>query len=909
LRSRTQGGDWPLIGRAEELEFLREMRYEQPALSAVINGPAGVGKSRLARSARAEASEEGWATLVTRGSAGLSGVPLGPLRGVLGIRGATKLDELTDSVRQELLGMRSAKGLLVLADDCQALDEWSAGLLHQLVAEGSIVLIATARSGTSPHEALVDLWKEGLAERIELQNLSLLETTQLLPVALGGSVQDSSVSRIWQAAGGNPLYLREVVLASLETGALREVDGEWRWRGAWATGSRLQEIVASRFGRLDPDELTAMEMLSLAGSLPLDVVTTLTNDRAVERLEERALVTIERSGRRLDMAIAHPLHAEVLRATMPALHERAIRRNLVDVLNSTGARRSADQVRLACWSLESGLDVDPMTLSLGADASLFGIRDAIAGRLNEILPKASGPVASDKSPVRQDHERAVSLARVAYERTGGVTEGAALASTLAWTGAIAPAEAILVEVAARADALDDGLRLALALAWIRFWGRFDAAAANETLLQAAEQAVEGADPELLAEVYQELAGIALNTARPALALRYAEQAAEVMAVDLDASTAASAAAAALCYLGRCTEAIALVDRAVPRAQEGGHPLAVATLLFSRAGALVRMGELEQARELLEWLRGVALESELGNAAATFGVLLGEVLLRQGRPATAGRILRDSVGLLAERDVLGYRPWALAGLARALALSGDEDGAARALDEAQETQPIGRHYDMSRYLAEIAFHRVAGRSAEAIDSARRAVDWAQEAEMVIDEGYALDAWVRIEPSEALADRLAELVPMTDSDFVRLLAEHARALVRGDHEALLAAAERFAATTAWWMASEAAAAAARILDRNHQVRAKAAATRLASGFASRCEGARLSFAEGIVGPTRLTKREREIAVLAAAGHSNREIADRKYLSARTVENHLYHAYLKLGVMDREGLAGALSAGASE
>jgi DNA-binding CsgD family transcriptional regulator len=147
-------------------------------------------------------------------------------------------------------------------------------------------------------------------------------------------------------------------------------------------------------------------------------------------------------------------------------------------------------------------------------------------------------------------------------------------------------------------------------------------------------------------------------------------------------------------------------------------------------------------------------------------------------------------------------------------------------------------------------------------------------------------------------------MTDSDFVKVTAEHARALVDGDADALLAAAERFAAMTAWWMASEAAAAAARILDRRHQVRATKAALRVASGYASRCEGARLSSVEGMDTPTRLTKREREIAVLAAAGRSNKEIAERMYLSARTVENHLYHAYLKLGVMDREGLVEALS-----
>jgi DNA-binding NarL/FixJ family response regulator len=55
--------------------------------------------------------------------------------------------------------------------------------------------------------------------------------------------------------------------------------------------------------------------------------------------------------------------------------------------------------------------------------------------------------------------------------------------------------------------------------------------------------------------------------------------------------------------------------------------------------------------------------------------------------------------------------------------------------------------------------------------------------------------------------------------------------------------------------------------------------------------------------LTRREREVAGLAASGVSNKEIAARLYLSARTVENHLQRIYAKLGVTSRNQLAEAL------
>ena len=48
--------------------------------------------------------------------------------------------------------------------------------------------------------------------------------------------------------------------------------------------------------------------------------------------------------------------------------------------------------------------------------------------------------------------------------------------------------------------------------------------------------------------------------------------------------------------------------------------------------------------------------------------------------------------------------------------------------------------------------------------------------------------------------------------------------------------------------------------------------------------------------LTPQQRQIVRLASDGLTNREIADRLFLSPRTVSSHLYRSYPKLGVADR-------------
>jgi DNA-binding CsgD family transcriptional regulator len=58
--------------------------------------------------------------------------------------------------------------------------------------------------------------------------------------------------------------------------------------------------------------------------------------------------------------------------------------------------------------------------------------------------------------------------------------------------------------------------------------------------------------------------------------------------------------------------------------------------------------------------------------------------------------------------------------------------------------------------------------------------------------------------------------------------------------------------------------------------------------------------LTGPDALTPTEHRVAALAAAGRSNRDIAQQLYITRRTVETHLTHAYQKLDITTRHELA---------
>ncbi len=159
--------------------------------------------------------------------------------------------------------------------------------------------------------------------------------------------------------------------------------------------------------------------------------------------------------------------------------------------------------------------------------------------------------------------------------------------------------------------------------------------------------------------------------------------------------------------------------------------------------------------------------------------------------------------------------------------------------------------------------------------------------------------RADRAEAVVETLG---PFGDHTVAGLRAGHVRALARRDASALDDLAARFARLGMHPLAAESAEQAHRAWED---------AGRHSAGRASRAQSRRhLAACPGTPLPgwaaaedrapdpegTVLTVREREVAMLAATRMTNREIAARLTVSVRTIENHLYRVYGKLGITSR-------------
>jgi DNA-binding CsgD family transcriptional regulator len=857
---------WPLVGRGEELDELVGCLLGGDHAGVVVAGSAGVGKTRLAREVLNVAVAAGYNAEWVMATRAAASAPLSvfaalmPSETVLG----TEPIDVFGRVAAALRARSAGRPTVVAVDDAQLLDDAAAALVLYLATSGAARLLVTVRSGVPTSDAVVALWKEGIATRLDLQPLAEAEVAQLTREVLGGQVEAATAERLHRVTGGNVLFLREVVDDLLRTDQLRDEGGVWRWVGELNPGPRLRELVSGRLARLSPAKRRVVELLAVGEPLGVPVLTELCGVAAVAAVEHDGLIVVEGAERRRDVRLAHPLYGEVLHAVLPTARRMDLARQLAASL-TTRSRRAGDTLRLGLWSLEGDFAVGSETLT---DAAV---------RANAVVEYASA-------------ER---LARAALAEGGGYPAAVALGEALINQGRRDAALAVLA--APRAAPPDDATRargaywLALAIG--------DTAKAVAVLADA-----EAAVHETRWRDFLRVDRAAVLT----LSGRMAEAAALAGSVVEDPTVDDIVRVRALTAIGGHWAISGESKRALAAAQALMQPALAMQSQLPRAPAwvftvafvaLVNEARLDDADALLD-------RAAAARRPEYLSVLRGRICLLRGRAKSAAAHLREAVAALSHGDAYGWQPWALALLAEAEAQCGNTNAAQRAAAEAGATvdpKRPGIAHDAARATVWVAATR-----GELSLARSRALEVAKQCRLdgvFSTEIQALHDALRLDAPDVTA-RLVELATQMDGGWAPAFADHAVARTHDDAAALDRVVSAFEALGALRLAAEAAAEAAAAHRRSgHAARATAAATRAAI-LNDASEHAAIPVLDlGDAGLQTLSRREREIAMLARTGLSNREMAERLSVSVRTVEGHLYRLYTKLGVSDRDQLASLL------
>jgi len=877
------GGALPFVSvdahEAERGRIPRELIAAMGRTRGVfLSGPAGIGKSHLAELLAAHREAAGDAVVTLRATFGSTELPLGVFAGFLD-SADRPITSLFLEIRRALADHAGDRTLVLVVDDIPLLDEASTALVHQFVTEGQAQLVCTARSGSAPPPAVLDLLQSGLLHRHEVGPLDVDQLQELATELVGSPLDLATAQRLLAAAGGNPLFLKELVLAAVDQDAV-ERDGELASIGELpADAPRLVDLVRARLAHLAPDDLSALRHIAFAEPCDPTELASVADAEVLVRLEAaEAIVTTEDRGQLL-IRLAHPIYGEVLRASTGLLQRRAILGSLAADLAARGATRPAEVIKLARLAVDGGYAVEEHVL-----------RRAIAPTMQ------AGQL-----------DLAERIARRLVEASGTFADGMELARVLQFQGDLPGLREHLATVSRQATTPGEHRSVALLHSTAERIIGDDAELADRLIDEAAERYPDTPDddtwPVSVRDMEAERCVFRVGSWDNAQleAVLEAHLDAESPLVRLRALVAASLVHA----LGhRAERARREVHESLATLASLGADNVLVTIAIRIYEALadVTRGDLVAAEALMAGALAEAADDS-GFSLASLYLALPRAL--SGRPASALQVMEAHLDRW-ER-CRGFMPPRYRWVVRLLcaATAGDVVQARAALAELERDSGCLRSLDVFADLGAIRLAVAEGRPGDAATLARDAA----ERYAGIQLGYA-EAMCRYElvrlGDHAVEDRLVELAERCEGQLVEAFADHAGALRRDDGPALAEVGERLAAMGYVLYASEAAVQASEALRRAGDQRGANRLLGRATELRAACETAVSAVPVVDTGAVALSKREREVALLAAQGMTSRAIAEQLFISSRTAENHLAKAYDKLGVRSRAELARVLDGG---
>jgi len=907
-----------LIGRDADLDRIRSFidQASENGGALLLSGEAGVGKTVLLQAAARYAVAVGAQGLRGSGAEFEVNLSFAGLNQVLypvlaGLRQLTAVHEralsvalgLSDGSSPEPLAVSNAalallrhaattRPVLLILDDVQWLDRASAvvlGLVARRLAGSRVGLLAASRSGEKTF-----LERGGLPE-YELKRLDHASATLLLQDRFP-ALAPRARERLLAEAQGNPLALLElpVALPSLQRNA----------SGTLPTflplGRRLQALFAERLGNLPPATRYLLLLAVLDGTGDLGVLSGAVGRRGIEDLapaERARLVHVDGRAGRLEFR--HSL----TRSALFELSTSDDRRRAHEVL----AGLLMDQPERRAWHLAgAALEPDEEVATLLERAAHLTLRrgDAV-GAIAALLR------AADLSPAGSDRSRRLAMAaylgadvtgdlrsvprlleeaRRADPGAGSLAAAvAASAHLLNGDGDIDTAHRLLVGaidvMSGPYDAHDgilmDALFTLLLVCFFggrsELWEPFDAALARVT----------PQPPETLAVLSKTFSDPA-RTAAPVLDRLDALVAGLRDETDPIAIVRIGIAAAYVDRLPRCREAL---WRVVRDGRHGGAITSAIDALFLLGNDGLLAGEWDTVARVCE--EGLSLcDTHQYRMLMWPGLFLqAMVAAARGNDSQVNTLTDEMTRWAAPRRVGSVRAYAAHAKALSALGRGDYENAYQHASAVSPPGILASHVPHALWLI-MDLTEAAVRSGRAAEAAAHAAA-AHEAGIaaisprlaLITAGSAAIAALGRQGSELFERALA--IPGTDQwpfDLARIQLGYGERLRR--LKVTASAREQFTAA----------------LETFQRLGARPWAARAVNEL--RATGLPVGQADAIGLPT-LTPQQREIAMLAASGLSNKQIAERLFLSPRTVATHLYQLFPKLGVTSRAALRDALAA----
>ena len=866
------GSEWPIVARDDELrQALAALEDDAEFHGVALVGDSGVGKSTLAR-ALADTLESGGSTVrFALGTQTGCAIPLGAFFRSVTVEAAHEPAAMLAAAHKTL---EREENLVVVVDDAQLLDPLSATLVHQLGASGSARLIVTIRSGEPVPDAVTALLKERLLLSLRIEAFSREQTEALASAVLGGVVDTRLINELHERTAGNPLMLRGLLSAGRESGVLVRTDAGWQLRGALRADRQLHDLLEFRLQSFAAEELEAVEILAAAEVLDWEILRGLCDADAVGRLERRGVIQLVADGFNTVARLNHPLvaeaairHAGVVRSRqLNGMLAQHLRKNLQAEGQRSRLPDVRAQIRVAQFMMRSDLSPD-LDLIIDAAASAMTMSNCACGE---------------------------ELARFAFDRGGGLPAALVLAKALSWRGRGDETEAVLAEVDP-----PDGADEWLIVQWggLRALGLFFNCGRVEQARQVLANVKDRVDSEAVVGLVTALeVSFACFSGDVATAIETGPSLCGSDVLPLATVWAASATACALALAGRFGDVHRIADaglRAAALSEPGPHQFAIGV---AEVMALTAAGDFPAAERV--WERFAAMAAGVPEADAMVYTMLGAVQLARGALSSACSAFQDSISAMSHGFLLAWVMLVTAWSAQAEGVRGDGAGAAAALRRSEEAYGP----QVAVFLPELELARAweracVGQTSAAQTHAVRAAQIARQSGMYAVEMRALHTAVRLD-DRSQTERLAELAETLNTPMAEAIAEHARGLADQDGDVLDAAADRFADMGAMALAADAAAQAAREHARTRQRGKETKSSTRVHWLASQHE-IRTPAVHSVAQPLAITDREREIVMLAAAGLSNRQIAERLSVSVRTVEGHVYRIFAKLGIERREQL----------